>query len=275
MEKNLDILADEIVSGFLGGGGNLQELSRKMAEDNSLNATDINNLAQIVNREAQIRVYSEKGPTGAFEFDMVNPDRITSQLNSDFGDRVPREKVASGSISGMDFLKFAEDDENETGTYRTRDRYFREALARLKFIEEDLGDEISKNACDIEETHDRIYKEFKDAALSDDRDLSELLGSIMINEPGLAKVASYVAREVVRDLYDQKSLPDSVKIHENPVHYDKLVGGNSVVKELNTLVKQHDSMADAKSNIMRIREHVRYTVENISQDMGGVYNVEL
>ena len=273
MVDSLKMIADGVITGFLSGAGNLRDLTYKAASENSLSTGDISRISQMVNKEAQIRLYADKGPSGAFEFDMVDPSSIISEFNSVFEDPEPEIKQAS---SRSPLVKFRLDrGEGDNGLHMTRDQFLLDANQRLTIASDEIEEEIGKISMDLESSYNSIHKEIKNILLSDEISVDNLIESINLEDQSLGKIAEAIIRQVaVDDINIQSSLPSSFKIHETPVPVDRISGGQSLIKVLNTVVAQYNGMEDTMQGLFRIRDHVKYVVEEIDDRLKETRNLE-
>ena len=80
---------------------------------------------------------------------------------------------------------------------------------------------------------------------------------------------------VLQDIRDQDKVPDSIKIHTNPIPVDKFEGSNALIKQLNTLVDQHTKYDLNSGSYMEIREGVKYVVEGINSQLRGTLEIDI
>lgn len=271
MSENLQIIANEVASGFLNGLDSLHNLTREASSENGLSKHEIERVAQLANKEVQIRMYSSKGPKGAFEFDMVVPDDVVSEFNDEFSDPTT-EKVASSPFVYK--KKFADDEVDYTGNNQFSGDFMLQEKARLELRLEDLQEELCKNAQDLEDSYKLCYGIVKQALLSEDVDGSDIVSFVHQNSPELSKVAQLVTSSCYSDIRDQEALPDSMVIHNDPIPVDKFEGSKSLIKELNTIVNQHSKMEVNDKGRMEIRESIRYVVEGINSNLEGTVDID-
>jgi hypothetical protein len=276
MTDRLQLIADDVAADFLAGLDTLHNLTKKVSEDSSLQSYEIERVAQLVNKEVQIRMYSENGPKGAFEFDMVDPSQISIEANSEFEDA---STVKRASSTWTYERKFADKEETFSGNNQFSGDFLIESKERLELDLSELEDSINKTSQDIEDGYNKVYSIIKEALLSEDVSAPEIVAYIKQEEPALAKTAAYITCACCnsiagRDIADQAALPDSMLMYSEPIPVDKFQGGRSMVKELNTLVRQHDRMEVQNEGYMKIRESIRYVVEGINSHLRGEIEVD-
>ena len=273
MTNSLQLIADDVASRFLSGLDSLHNLTRKVSEDRDLSPSEIERVAQLVNKEVQVRMYSERGPEGAFEFDMVSPDSIISDFNSEFEDYAT-EKQASSAYSPKRVFADAEG-EDYTGANQFSGDFLLEQKAKLELDLEEMQDNIRKVANDIEGGYNDVYKIMKHAIVGEDATAEDIVTFVNQESPALSKLAASVAMGVLQDIRDQENLPDSIKVHTNPVPVDKFEGSQALIRHLNTLVKQHEDYERNNGAYFEIREGVKYVVEGINTQLRGNLEFEI
>lgn len=271
MTENLQIIANEVASDFLNGLDSLHNLTRNVSSENNLSKHEIERVAQLANKEVQIRMYSSKGPEGAFEFDMVVPEAVINEFNVEFPDPVT-EKVASSPFVYK--KKFADSEKEYTGNNEFSGDFLIREKAKLEMDLETLEEELSKNAQDMEDSYKSAYKIIKQAILSEDADANEIVSFATQESEELGKIAATIASTCLGDILNQAVLPDSMIIHSDPIPVDKFEGSKSLIKELNTIVRQHDKMEVNDRGRMDIRESIRYVVEGIKSKLDGTIDAD-
>jgi hypothetical protein len=271
MENSLHLIAGDVAGQFLGGLGSLQDLTREAAESQSLSSNEIERVAQLVNKEVQIRMYAEKGPKGAFEFDMVDPSGIVDSFNTSFADPTT-EKVAKDHY---EYKKtFADDEETYSGHNQFSGAFLVETKAKLELDLEDMEFEISKTSNSIENGYNEVYGIMKQAVLNEDATIEEVVSFVNQSDTGLTKIAEHIAGNCIKDIIDQSRVPDSMILCKDPIPVDKFEGSQALIKELNTLVQQHSRLEVQDRGAMRMRDTVRYVVEGINSNLKGTINVD-
>lgn len=261
------VSADGIVNSFLRDQGSLYDLTRSAALENSLTPDEIEHLSQAVNREAQVRIYAEKGPSGVYDFELVKAADVVKSLNEEYPDAF-FVKTASKPDNGVyGEVKFV--GETESVFAYEKEKYLRIGLSRLKNVEEDYQFEINKIAGEVEDLYLKIKSQVKNALIDDPKGCSDLLkqANEMVGDEGV-EIISMIIKEISEsDPYFSAMLPSSMIVDGNPLEYDRLEGSDGIVKGLNTLVRQHDGFDYQGGNLMKIREHIRYVEEEIISDM--------
>jgi hypothetical protein len=271
MTKKLQLIADDVAGQFLSGLDSLQNLTREAAESQSLSPSEIERVAQLVNKETQIRMYAERGPKGGFEFDMVDPSDIISSFNTEFDDPVTI-KSAKGPYEHI--VKFADKEEEYSGNNQFSGNFLLETKAKLELDIESIEDDISKTAGDIENGYNKVYNIMKQAVVGEEATIHEIISFVDQNDPTLTKIAAHIARDCMGDIAPQIPFPESTIIHSDPIPVDRFEGSKSMVKELNTLIHQHDKMEAQNRGYVQLRESVRYAVEGINTHLRGTMDVD-
>jgi hypothetical protein len=268
MKDHLQQIAGDVTTAFLQGTETLQDLTKKVAEDRSLNPGEIERVAQLVNKEVQIRIYSEEGPSGAIEFDMVDPQAIVADFNGEYPD-YHEEKVASAPKT--ETVKFAEDEEVVSGRKQFQGSFLLGAKSRLELDLGNMEDMMYKSAQDIEAGCDEIYAIVKNAVLSEEATAGEILAFVRQENEPLEQLASSIVTKCMQDIHGERSFDPALLIHSDTVPVDKFRGSKSMVKKLDTLVHQHTASEAHKDGYIQLRESIKYAIVGIDTHMQGEY----
>lgn len=280
MTVALKMKAGEIVSRYLSKAGTLHDLTREAAVENHLAPEQIEYLAQLVNRETQLRVYADKGPSGVYNFDLVQPDKVISSMNEDYEEAFMEPKTASRPSAEpyRPLLKTAEmEGEDCTGRYPTELKLMQMELAKLEVEEQMAQEELAKCVTTIEKEMHSLGGILKQAALGegDEVSLPHVLRFIK-DEKGeeALKLAETLLNNLTdEDKYLQAKMPDSMILHETPVSAERIVGSQAIIKHLNTIVQQHDGFDYHGGRLHRIRDGIRYVTERIERKLTHSSNV--
>ena len=271
MTDNLQLIAGDVTSSFLQGLDSLHNLTKKVSEERELNPSEIEQVAQLVNKEVQIRMYSDKGPQGAFEFDMVDPSAIVSEFNTEFSDPLTEKKASSPWISKK---SFADNEDNFTGDKQFKGSFLLESKDRLELDLDEMQDMINKTSQDIETGYTEVYDIMKEAMLAEYADAGEILAYVRQESPAIEKLAMHIIGKALDDISGPQGYPASLLVHDSEIPVDKFKGGRSMIKQLNTLVDQHDKMEVHTDGYMQIRDSIKYVVEGINSHLRGEINVD-
>lgn len=271
MTDNLQLIAGDVTSSFLQGLDSLHNLTKKVSEERELNPSEIERVAQLVNKEVQIRMYSDKGPQGAFEFEMVDPEAVVSEFNTEFADNTTEKHAASPWTHKK---SFADNEEDFTGNKQFTGSFLLESKDRLELDLEEMEDMINKTSQDIEDGYNEVYSIMKEAMLSENAEAGEILAFVRQEAPTLDKIAMHIMCQCLDDISGPQGYPESMLVHDAEIPVDKFKGGRSMVKQLNTLVDQHDKMEVHTDGYMQIRDSIKYVVEGINSHLRGEINVD-
>ena len=134
--------------------------------------------------------------------------------------------------------------------------------------------ELSKTADSIENSYNTVYGIVKQAVLNEEATVEEVVSFVEQSDPSLTKIAAHIAGNCIKDIIDQSRVPESMILCKDPIPVDKFEGSQALIKELNTLVRQHSKMEVQSKGTMQMRDTVRYVVEGIHSNLRGTINVD-